>query len=222
MAIGLNGGTLNIDTNDATAKTSGAVTVTGLINSGNSYTSYIEGGAALTNLFKSLTDPTDTNSPYYYLINNIVPAYKFIGVNYVRETDENGNAKRDSSGNYIYKKDSNGNYIYTYDPYTFANGEIYYNFHTITASGKSTEKTSDTEINSQHTRWYTSVSDGTGKGYRAFIMEKGSMSFQDYLYYLKVSIANFSGSTNPADYTEAQKLAIIEELMIQQFTAFET
>ncbi|RGS70002.1 filamentous hemagglutinin N-terminal domain-containing protein [Mitsuokella sp. AF21-1AC] len=217
VAIGLNGGTLNIDTNDATAKTSGAVTVTGLINSGNSYTSYIEGGAALTNLFKSLTDPKDTNSPYYYLTNNIVPAYKFIGVNYVRETDENGNAKRDSSGNYIYKKDSNGNYIYTYDPYTFANGEIYYNFHTITASGKSTKKTSDTEINSQHTRWYTSVSDGTGKGYRAFIMEKGSMSFQDYLYYLKVSIANFSGSTNPADYTDAQKLAIIEELMINNW-----
>ena len=54
-AIGLNGGILSLDTSK-TAGTGGALNITGIINSGNSYTDYIHGTDAWNKLVSTLVD----------------------------------------------------------------------------------------------------------------------------------------------------------------------
>lgn len=95
VAIGLAGGTLNLDstTKDADGNiVGGDVTVTGIINSGNSYAAYIYGTDAWKELIKSsgLVDK--------YLNAGTVPSYHYEAVNYVKNTD--GTYKVDANGNY--------------------------------------------------------------------------------------------------------------------------
>lgn len=109
VAIGLAGGALNLDsaTKDADGNTVGGdVTVTGIINSGNSYATYIYGTDAWKDLIVSsgLVDE--------YLNAGTVPSYHYEAVNYVKNPDG------------TYKVDANGNYETTTDKQTI-NGPHY-------------------------------------------------------------------------------------------------
>lgn len=107
VAIGLNGGTLTLDTGNS-AGTSGDITVTGIINSGNSYGTYVYGTSTWDTLTADLVSS--------YLSSGTVPAYHYQAVNYVK----------DASGNYV--KNEDGTYQYTTDAQDFASGQIHYTF----------------------------------------------------------------------------------------------
>lgn len=94
IAIGLNGGTLTLDSGG------GAVTATGIINSGNSYGAYVYG----TTTWDELT----ADKVNYYLTSDTVPAYHYQGVNYVKNSD--------------------GSYKTTTDAADFSNDEPHYTF----------------------------------------------------------------------------------------------
>lgn len=109
VAIGLAGGTLNLDstTKDADGNiVGGDVTVTGIINSGNSYAAYIYG----TDAWKELIESSGLVKKY--LDAGTVPSYHYEAVNYVKNT------------NGTYKVDANGNYETTTDKQTI-NGPHY-------------------------------------------------------------------------------------------------
>lgn len=228
MSIGLNGGSLIIDTTQKDGKSDGEVTVTGIVNSGNAYILYTENSDKLNKLFESLAKITDEKdplykyTPQYYLSKGLVPAYHFEGVNYEREMGSDGKPKM-VNGQYVYVKDKDGNYKYTKDAYTFGEGEKHYAFHELkpgdTASAGWTYTDTDSAINTQNVQWY--VSSKAGTGYRAFIMTEGAMSFQQYLYFLQKSQKQFSTNypkgTDPDKYTDAEKIAIIKELMINNW-----
>lgn len=84
VAIGLNGGTLNLDTSKLNLDTSkpdgagtdGALNITGIINSGNSYTDYIYGTDAWNKLVSTLVDE--------YITAGTVPSYHFVGIYYTK------------------------------------------------------------------------------------------------------------------------------------------
>ena len=90
VAIGLNGGILTLDSSGK--DTNGAVNVTGIINSGNSYATYIYGTDEWENLINNsgLVDE--------YLEAGTVPSYHYKSVNYVKNSD--GSYKVDANGNY--------------------------------------------------------------------------------------------------------------------------
>ncbi len=101
VAIGLNGGTLTLDSGG------GAVTATGIINSGNSYGAYVYG----TTTWDELTADKVND----YLSSGTVPAYHYQGVNYVKD-----------GSNYV--KNADGTYKYTTDAQSFSNGQPHYTF----------------------------------------------------------------------------------------------
>lgn len=102
IAIGLNGGTLTLDSNG------GDVTATGIINSGNSYGTYVYGTSTWDTLTADLVSS--------YLSSGTVPAYHYQAVNY----------KKDSNGNYV--KNADGTYEYTTDAQEYDAGQIHYTF----------------------------------------------------------------------------------------------
>ena len=102
IAIGLNGGTLTLDSGG------GDVTATGIINSGNSYGAYVYG----TDTWDTLVEQTVES----YLNSGTVPAYHYQGVNYVK----------DSNGNYV--KNEDGTYQYTTEAQSFSAGQPHYTF----------------------------------------------------------------------------------------------
>lgn len=102
IAIGLNGGTLTLDSGG------GDVTATGIINSGNSYGAYVYG----TTTWDELT----ADKVNEYLTSATVPAYHYQGVNYVKNADG------------TYAKNADGTYKTTTDTADFSNGEPHYTF----------------------------------------------------------------------------------------------
>ena len=102
IAIGLNGGTLTLDSGG------GDVTATGIINSGNSYGAYVYGTDTWDNLVEKTVES--------YLKSGTVPAYHYQGVNYVK----------DSNGNYV--KNADGTYEYTTEAQEYAAGQPHYTF----------------------------------------------------------------------------------------------
>ena len=162
VAIGLNGGTLTLDTGG------GDLTVTGLINSGNSYKAYIYGTDDWNNN-KMIQEMVDQ-----YLKDGTVPAYHYIGITY--DKDENGNLIKDGNG-----------YKWSTKKRTYADGanNIHYVLNaltdTTTASGKS-----GTELSAINPQWYTSTK--AGEGYDSFIVDKAStITVDEYLAYVKKS-----------------------------------
>lgn len=99
VAIGLNGGTLTLDSRSAD-RTKGDITVTGIINSGNSYGTYVYG----TDTWNKMTSSLVSN----YLDSGKVPAYHYQAVNY--------------------KKNEDGTYQYTTEEQDFSSGQIHYTF----------------------------------------------------------------------------------------------
>lgn len=101
VAIGLNGGTLSLDTSktDGTG-IGGALNITGIINSGNSYTDYIYGTDAWNQLVSNLVEE--------YIKAGTVPSYHFVGIYYTKNAD--------------------GTYSYTTTPHDFKKNETHYAF----------------------------------------------------------------------------------------------
>ena len=99
VAIGLNGGTLTLDSTNADGE-KGDITVTGIINSGNSYGAYVYG----TTTWDELT----ADKVNEYLTSDTVPAYHYQGVNYVKNSD--------------------GTYQYTTEAQSFSAGQPHYTF----------------------------------------------------------------------------------------------
>lgn len=163
VAIGLNGGTLTLDTGG------GNLTVTGLINSGNSYKAYIYG-----------TDDWNNNEMIQemveqYLKDGTVPAYHYIGITY--ERDSNGNLKEDGKGGYKWSYDAKN--------YTNAgkSGNIHYVLKALTDTSGSAGGKDFSTINP---RWYTTTD--AGYGYDSFIVDKAStITVDEYLAYVKKS-----------------------------------
>lgn len=179
VAIGLNSGTLNLDTSKLNLDTSkpdragtdGALNITGIINSGNSYTDYIYGTDAWNKLVSTLVDE--------YITAGTVPSYHFVGIYYTKNAD--------------------GTYSYTTTPHDFKSGETHYAFHEFKSGdvvgSNWTYNDTDGTLDTQDTRWYTTTTAGTG--YNSFIMEAttpttSKMSIDDWLIYCR--------RTDPSNY----------------------
>lgn len=157
VAIGLNGGTLTLDSSNSNGE-KGDITVTGIINSGNSYGAYVYG----TTTWNELT----ADKVNEYLTSDTVPAYHYQGVNYVKNSD----------GTYV--KNEDGSYKTTTDTADFSNGEPHYTF----------DKETDTQnIRWLGDGSSTAVSITKGKGYSSVIITEGKMSTKEYLQYVAVS-----------------------------------
>ncbi|WP_297027922.1 filamentous hemagglutinin N-terminal domain-containing protein [uncultured Dialister sp.] len=169
IAIGLNGGTLTLDSGG------GAVTATGIINSGNSYGAYVYG----TTTWDELT----ADKVNYYLTNDIVPAYHYQGVNYVKNPD--------------------GSYKTTTDTADFSDGEPHYTFD---------KETNTQNIRWLGDGSSTAVSTTKGKGYSSVIITEGKMSTKEYLQYVAVSDpAGFLSrymTSNPTITVESKSYAL--------------
>ena len=162
VAIGLNGGTLTLDSSNSNGE-KGDITVTGIINSGNSYGAYVYG----TDTWNTLVEDTLEQ----YLKDGKVPAYHYRGVNYVK----------DAKGNYVKNKD--GTYQYTTDAKNFSNGQPHYTF-----SEADTQNVRWLGDGSS-----TSVSTSAGTGYASVVITKGSMTLKQWLnYQLNYNAANFA------------------------------
>lgn len=175
VAIGLNGGTLTLDTSK-TGENGGAVNITGIVNSGNSYEAYIYGTDKWNELVKDLVQQ--------YLDHETVPSYHFIGINYT------------------YTKNADGTYSYSYttEAKHFNQGKSHYAFNELTkndVNGKNwTYTKSEATLDTQHTRWYATTT--AGDGYNSFIMEgttpeTSKMSIDEWLIYYR--------RTEPGNYT---------------------
>lgn len=163
VAIGLNGGTLTLDTGG------GDLTVTGLINSGNSYKAYIYGTDDWNN------NEMIQNMVKQYLEDGTVPAYHYIGITY--ERDSNGNLKEDGKGGYKWSYDAK-NYTNAGKP-----GNIHYVLKALTDTSDSSGGKDFSTINP---RWYTTTA--AGYGYDSFIVDKAStITVDEYLAYVKKS-----------------------------------
>lgn len=163
VAIGLNGGTLTLDTGG------GDLTVTGLINSGNSYKAYIYGTDDWNN------NEMIKNMVKQYLEDGTVPAYHYIGITYDR--DQKGNLKEDGKGGYKWSYDAK-NYTNAGKP-----GNIHYVLKALTDTSDSAGGKDFSTINP---RWYTTTS--AGYGYDSFIVDKAStITVDEYLAYVKKS-----------------------------------
>lgn len=157
VAIGLNGGILTLDSTNADGE-KGDITVTGIINSGNSYGAYVYG----TTTWDELT----ADKVNEYLTSDTVPAYHYQGVNYVKNADG------------TYAKNADGTYKTITDTANFSNGEPHYTF----------DKETDTQnIRWLGDGSSTAVSVTKGKGYSSVIITEGKMSTKEYLQYVAVS-----------------------------------
>lgn len=162
VAIGLNGGTLTLDSTNADGE-KGDITVSGIINSGNSYGAYVYG----TDTWDTLVEKTVEN----YLKSGTVPAYHYQGVNYVK----------DANSNYVKKAD--GTYEYTTEAQEYAAGQPHYTFSE--ADTQNVRWLGDGKT--------TSVSVEKGTGYSSVIITKGSMTLEQWLnYQLTYNAANFA------------------------------
>lgn len=194
VAIGLAGGTLNLDSTkkDADGNTvkddnghsvSGSVTVTGIINSGNSYATYIYGTDAWNQFIESTKDADGNTIIQQYLNAGTVPSYHYTAVNYVTNPDGS------------YKVDANGNYETTTEAKKI-NGPHY----------------TYSEANTEDPRW---IGTGNGLGYSTEggngwtsvevtgTSVEGSMTVKEFLtYYKTAATANFKAKYGSVDLTK--------------------
>lgn len=182
VAIGLAGGTLNLDsaTKDADGNTVGGdVTVTGIINSGNSYATYIYG----TDAWKELIDSSGLVGEY--LNAGTVPSYHYEAVNYVKNADG------------TYKVDANGNYETTTEKQTI-NGPHY------TFSEANTEDPRWIGTGNGNGLGYSTTS---GEGWTSVKVTetsvKNSMTVKEFLVYYKAAAKDsFNAKYKNVDLTQ--------------------
>lgn len=159
VAIGLNGGTLTLDSDG------GEVNVTGIINSGNSYGAYVYG----TTTWSKLT----ADKVAEYLNNGIVPAYHYQFVNYKK--DANGNYVTDENGNYVLDETINEDGTITYNKQSFSG--LHYKIDSIDTQNVrfAADGTNGALSNTCVTQ--------AGDGYSSVIVTKGTMTFAQWLQY---------------------------------------
>lgn len=213
VAIGLNGGTLTLDTSK-TGGNGGAVNITGIVNSGNSYEAYIYGTDKWNELVEKLVQE--------YLNHNSVPSYHFIGINYT----------------YTNTKNADGTYSYSYTTKAkhFDQGDSHYAFHELkegdVKGANWTYQDSEATLDTQHTRWYATTT--AGDGYNSFIMEgttpeTSKMSIDDWLlYYRRTEPENYAAKyangntdtkTNLVTYADIKKDATKLETLKSDISA---
>ncbi len=180
MAIGLNGGTLTVDSSGK--DTNGAVKVTGIINSGNSYATYIYGTDEWENLINNsgLVDK--------YLEAGTVPSYHYKSVNYVKNPDGS------------YKVDENGNYETTTDSQTIDGPHYTY----------AEANTEDPRWTGKGIGYSTTKGDGWTAVKVTETSVADSMTVKEFLVYYKTAAsANYTskyGSFDPSSYTDNTSL----------------
>lgn len=185
VAIGLNGGTLTLDTGG------GDLTVTGLINSGNSYKAYIYGTEDWNNnkMIQKMVDQ--------YLADKTVPVYHYIGI--------------------TYEKDEKGNYTWSYNQkyYDGSTGTIHYVLNALTDTTADPKK-SGTELSAIDPQWYTSTA--AGDGYDSFVVDKAStISVDEYLAYVHKSApgvfqTKYGNALKYTDLNDAQKATLKSDI----------
>lgn len=159
VAIGLNGGTLTLDSDG------GEVNVTGIINSGNSYGAYVYG----TTTWDTLT----AGKVAEYLKSGEVPAYHYQFVNYKK--DANGNYVTDENGNYVLDETINEDGTITYNKQSFSG--LHYKIDSIDTQNVrfAADGTNGALSNTCVTQ--------AGDGYSSVIVTKGTMTFAQWLQY---------------------------------------
>lgn len=197
VAIGLAGGTLTLDSTEKESNkkitNSGDIKVTGIINSGNSYTYYIKGTDAWNNLLTSTKDKDGNTIIQQYLNAGTVPSYHYKAVNYEYEKNADGSYKKDEKGNYVYKKDTNGNYVVTGAKQPVKGPHYTYS-----------------EVNTEDPRWTANkigYSTLPGDGWTSFEITgtsiADSMTVKEFLqYYKTAAAANFKAKYSSIDLTQ--------------------
>lgn len=159
VAIGLNGGTLTLDSNG------GEVNVTGIINSGNSYGAYVYGTTTWDNL--------TADKVAEYLKNGKVPAYHYQFVNYKK--DANGHYVTDENGNYVLDKTIKEDKTITYNKQGLSGPH-----YTIDSTDTQNVRFMADGFNSALSNTYVTQA---GDGYSSVIVTKGTMTFAQWLQY---------------------------------------
>lgn len=159
VAIGLNGGTLTLDSDG------GEVNVTGIINSGNSYGAYVYGTTTWDNL--------TADKVAEYLKKGEVPAYHYQFVNYKK--DASGNYLTDENGNYVLDETINEDGTITYNKQSFSG--LHYKIDSIDTQNVrfAADGTNGALSNTCVTQ--------AGDGYSSVIVTKGTMTFAQWLQY---------------------------------------
>lgn len=216
VAIGLNGGTLNLETNG------GALTVTGIVNSGNSYDYYYYD--ADTDTWNKTSDDAVIKKINGYVdkvLNGTegVPMYEYKGINYSKDKDGNLTWTYDA----VYYPDAtNGNAPhYVFRPLSTEEADEAGQF--ITNNTNNNRDKEDT-TNFSHTlttsnpKWY--LTEKAGWGFNSFIVRgKSSMTIDAFLTYLKNTYKNknnfnsrYPHGTKYSAFTDAEKVNLRKDI----------
>lgn len=216
VAIGLNGGTLNLETNG------GALTVTGIVNSGNSYDYYYYD--AYTDTWNKTSDDAVIKKINGYVdkvLNGTegVPMYEYKGINYSKDKDGNLTWTYDA----VYYPDAtNGNAPhYVFRPLSTEEADGAGQF--ITNNTNNNRDKEDT-TNFSHTlttsnpKWY--LTEKAGWGFNSFIVRgKSSMTIDAFLTYLKNTYGNkgkfnsrYPHGTQYSAFTDAEKVNLRKDI----------
>ena len=216
VAIGLNGGTLNLETNG------GALTVTGIVNSGNSYDYYYYD--ADTDTWNKTSDDAVIKKINGYVdkvLNGTegVPMYEYKGINYSKDKDGNLTWTYDA----VYYPDAtNGNAPhYVFRPLSTEEADEAGQF--ITNNTNNNRDKEDT-TNFSHTlttsnpKWY--LTKKAGWGFNSFIVRgKSSMTIDAFLTYLKNTYRNkgnfnsrYPHGTKYSAFTDAEKVNLRKDI----------
>lgn len=216
VAIGLNGGTLNLETNG------GALTVTGIVNSGNSYDYYYYD--ADTDTWNKTSDDAVIKKINGYVdkvLNGTegVPMYEYKGINYSKDKDGNLTWTYDA----VYYPDAtNGNAPhYVFRPLSTEEADEAGQF--ITNNTNNNRDKEDT-TNFSHTlttsnpKWY--LTKKAGWGFNSFIVRgKSSMTIEAFLTYLKNTYGNknnfnsrYPHGTKYSAFTDAEKVNLRKDI----------
>lgn len=216
VAIGLNGGTLNLETNG------GALTITGIVNSGNSYDYYYYD--ADTDTWNKTSDDAVIKKINGYVdkvLNGTegVPMYEYKGINYSKDKDGNLTWTYDA----VYYPDAtNGNAPhYVFRPLSTEEADEAGQF--ITNNTNNNRDKEDT-TNFSHTlttsnpKWY--LTKKAGWGFNSFIVRgKSSMTIDAFLTYLKNTYGNkgnfnsrYPHGTKYSAFTDAEKVNLRKDI----------
>lgn len=215
VAIGLNGGTLNLETNG------GALTVTGIVNSGNSYDYYYDADTDTWNKTSDDAVIKKINGYVDKVLNGTegVPMYEYKGINYSKDKDGNLTWTYDA----VYYPDAtNGNAPhYVFRPLSTEEADEAGQF--ITNNTNNNRDKEDT-TNFSHTlttsnpKWY--LTEKAGWGFNSFIVRgKSSMTIDAFLTYLKNTYRNknnfnsrYPHGTKYSAFTDAEKVNLRKDI----------
>lgn len=207
-AIGLNGGTLNLNTGGGDLK------ITGIVNSGNSYDYYIYDYAKRTwnkSSDDSIIKQIESDVEDALKNDGAVPVYEYKGINYTKT--ENA----DKTCSYTWTdapiEYSSGNRHYVFRPLTDADAiDGQKDLHTNAGGNKDW-----TTLSTLNPRWYMTTA--AGWGYNSFIVTgKSTMTINDFLIYLKESMGStgFAARYKSTTYDDAFKNNTTEMANLRQ------